>query len=130
GGGGGGGGGARGGLAWGPAGRAPPGRGWGGPRARGRRAGLRARLGRGPTPPYIRHGRADEGDAERYQTVYARRAGAVAAPTAGLHFTPEVFAALRGRGVETACLTLHVGPGTVQPVKLEDVRLHRREPGG
>jgi len=86
------------------------------------------RVGRAPLPPYIR--RPPEGDAEReadlarYQTVYARRPGAVAAPTAGLHFTPEVFAALEARGVRRATLTLHVGLGTFKPVTAERIEDH------
>ena len=66
-------------------------------------------------------------DSERYQTVYARVEGAVAAPTAGLHFTPELLARLRESGVFLAPLTLHVGPGTFQPVRTEDVTQHRME---
>ncbi len=86
---------------------------------------LLARHGQIPLPPYIRKGRADDGDRERYQTVYARQPGAVAAPTAGLHFTPEVFEALRRRGIGTAYVTLHVGPGTFQPIQVEDVTRHQ-----
>ncbi len=85
------------------------------------------RIGHVPLPPYI--GRDDRpGDRERYQTVYARERGSVAAPTAGLHFTPEVLEQLARRGVETAELTLHVGLGTFQPVhedRVEDHQLHR-----
>jgi S-adenosylmethionine:tRNA ribosyltransferase-isomerase len=84
------------------------------------------RLGHMPLPPYI-HREDQPGDRERYQTVYARERGSVAAPTAGLHFTPEILATLRARGVEIAYVTLHVGLGTFQPVRvdrLEDVRLH------
>jgi len=80
-----------------------------------------------PLPPYI--GRDDRpGDRERYQTVYARERGSVAAPTAGLHFTPEILAQLSGQGIQTAELTLHVGLGTFQPVheeRVEDHQLHR-----
>lgn len=82
-----------------------------------------------PLPPYI-HRPGDEDEAfhrGRYQTVYAREPGSVAAPTAGLHFTPEVLAALERRGVETARLTLHVGPGTFKPVQVEDIRRHRMD---
>ncbi len=80
--------------------------------------------GRIPLPPYI--DRDPEAiDAERYQTVYAREEGSVAAPTAGLHFTPEVMENLRARGVGTAFITLHVGPGTFVPVKTEEVEDHR-----
>jgi S-adenosylmethionine:tRNA ribosyltransferase-isomerase len=83
------------------------------------------RHGHVPLPPYIRKGRAGAADGERYQTVYARRAGAVAAPTAGLHFTPAVFEALAARGIDRAFVTLHVGPGTFQPIQAEDVTDHR-----
>lgn len=77
-----------------------------------------------PLPPYIRKGRADEPDAERYQTVYARRAGSVAAPTAGLHFTPELLAALTAVGIPQSLVTLHVGLGTFAPVKSDDPTRH------
>jgi S-adenosylmethionine:tRNA ribosyltransferase-isomerase len=84
------------------------------------------RMGHVPLPPYIdRTDRAS--DRERYQTVYARERGSVAAPTAGLHFTPEILARIRDRGIETTGVTLHVGLGTFQPVrvtKVEDHRLH------
>ena len=79
-----------------------------------------------PLPPYI-HREDRAGDRERYQTVYARERGSVAAPTAGLHFTPEILDEIRARGVEVASVTLHVGLGTFQPVRVErveDVRLH------
>lgn len=80
-----------------------------------------------PLPPYIR--RAPEAkDQERYQTVYAARPGAIAAPTAGLHFTPGVMADLQRRGIETAALTLHVGPGTFQPVRTPDYTRHQLQP--
>ena len=85
-------------------------------------------LGEVPLPPYIkRQQRAEsrEFDLERYQTVYARRPGAVAAPTAGLHFTPEVLADLKTRGVQQATLTLHVGWGTFQPVRNDAIEEHR-----
>jgi S-adenosylmethionine:tRNA ribosyltransferase-isomerase len=84
--------------------------------------------GETPLPPYVgdeRPGR--DFDRERYQTVYARSAGAVAAPTAGFHFTPELLDRLRGAGVETAFLTLHVGPGTFQPVRDERIENHHME---
>ena len=77
-----------------------------------------------PLPPYIRKGRAAEEDAERYQTVYAERAGSVAAPTAGLHFTPQLFDRLAAKGIETAKATLHVGLGTFASVKVEDPTQH------
>jgi S-adenosylmethionine:tRNA ribosyltransferase-isomerase len=82
------------------------------------------RAGRMPLPPYIRRDVPDALDRERYQTVYARRRGAVAAPTAGLHFTPEVLAALRAQGTAVAHVTLHVGYGTFEPVRTEDLRTH------
>ena len=83
-------------------------------------------LGDPPLPPYIAGKRAVEPeDAERYQTVYARREGAVAAPTAGLHFTPKLLAALDARGVSRHFVTLHVGAGTFLPVKADDTAEHR-----
>jgi S-adenosylmethionine:tRNA ribosyltransferase-isomerase len=81
--------------------------------------------GRMPLPPYIRKGEADSRDRADYQTVYARAEGAVAAPTAGLHFTPELLAALDARGVKRVAVTLHVGAGTFLPVKVDDTRDHR-----
>jgi S-adenosylmethionine:tRNA ribosyltransferase-isomerase len=87
------------------------------------------KLGHVPLPPYI--AREDRpGDRDRYQTVYARREslGSVAAPTAGLHFTPEILARIRQRGIEIAEITLHVGLGTFQPIhadKVEDHKMHR-----
>ena len=87
-------------------------------------AELLERIGHIPLPPYI--ARADEGaDRERYQTVYARQAGAVAAPTAGLHFDEAMLARLADVGIETAYLTLHIGAGTFQPVRAADLREHR-----
>lgn len=80
-----------------------------------------------PLPPYIT--RTDDArDRERYQTIYARRPGAVAAPTAGLHFDASLLECLQGRGVELDYLTLHVGAGTFQPLRVEDVREHRMHP--
>ncbi len=85
------------------------------------------RIGHVPLPPYIsRDDRAS--DRDRYQTVYAHQSGSVAAPTAGLHFTLEILEQIRGRGIEIAEITLHVGLGTFQPVrveKVEDHKLHR-----
>jgi S-adenosylmethionine:tRNA ribosyltransferase-isomerase len=82
------------------------------------------RLGHVPLPPYIR--RPDEnGDRTAYQTVYAAARGAVAAPTAGLHFTPALLAGLRERNIAVAPITLHVGYGTFAPVRVEDIREHR-----
>ncbi|MBV1920550.1 MAG: tRNA preQ1(34) S-adenosylmethionine ribosyltransferase-isomerase QueA [Pseudomonadales bacterium] len=80
-------------------------------------------VGHMPLPPYI--DRADErSDANRYQTVYAKEPGAVAAPTAGLHFDDAILARLAEKGVESAFVTLHVGAGTFQPVKADDIRDH------
>jgi S-adenosylmethionine:tRNA ribosyltransferase-isomerase len=87
-----------------------------------------AQFGRIPLPPYIRKGRGEGSDRERYQTVYARDAGAIAAPTAGLHFTPQLFAALENRGISRAFVTLHVGPGTFQSVQTENPAEHRVQP--
>ncbi|HJQ25988.1 MAG TPA: tRNA preQ1(34) S-adenosylmethionine ribosyltransferase-isomerase QueA [Blastocatellia bacterium] len=85
------------------------------------------RIGRTPLPPYIKRDEEDRLDQERYQTVYARERGAVAAPTAGLHFTPELLERIRARGVEVVEITLHVGYGTFQPVRVERVEEHRIE---
>jgi S-adenosylmethionine:tRNA ribosyltransferase-isomerase len=85
------------------------------------------RHGHVPLPPYIDRPDAPS-DRERYQTVYAREPGSVAAPTAGLHFTEEVLERLRLRGVERAEVVLHVGPGTFRPVEVRDVRAHRVDP--
>ena len=83
-------------------------------------------VGRAPLPPYIR--RSDEEDPRvdrhRYQTIYAKRPGAVAAPTAGLHFTPALLDALAARGVERTFVTLHVGEGTFAPIRVDDVERH------
>ena len=81
--------------------------------------------GRMPLPPYIRKGEADEADRADYQTVFAREKGAVAAPTAGLHFTPELLAALDAKGVQRLTVTLHVGAGTFLPVKVDDTKDHK-----
>jgi len=84
-------------------------------------------IGHVPLPPYIR--RLDEpADRERYQTVYACQRGSVAAPTAGLHFTPEILEQCRAAGAETAYVTLHVGLGTFQPIHSEQVEQHRLHP--
>jgi len=80
--------------------------------------------GRMPLPPYIRREPGSD-DAERYQTVFAREVGAVAAPTAGLHFDDALLAALRERGVQFGHVTLHVGAGTFQPMRVDDLRDHR-----
>ncbi len=84
---------------------------------------LLERYGRLPLPPYISHA-ADAEDEERYQTVYARQPGAVAAPTAGLHFDEAMLTALRARGAQIAYVTLHVGAGTFQPVRAERTHEH------
>ncbi len=87
-------------------------------------------FGRTPVPPYVkREGTAEEerADRERYQTIYARHVGSVAAPTAGLHFTPEIFAALEAKGVRRVAVTLHVGPGTFRPVKAENIEDHHMD---
>jgi S-adenosylmethionine:tRNA ribosyltransferase-isomerase len=81
------------------------------------------RWGAVPLPPYI-HRPPDPADRERYQTVYATMDGSVAAPTAGLHFTPEVLDAVRARGAAVAEVTLHVGPGTFKPVEVDDPAQH------
>ena len=86
------------------------------------------RIGRTPLPPYIKRDEEDRLDADRYQTVFARERGAVAAPTAGLHFTPALLNSLRAGGVEITEITLHVGYGTFQPVRVEQVEEHRIEP--
>jgi S-adenosylmethionine:tRNA ribosyltransferase-isomerase len=86
---------------------------------------LLRRHGQVPLPPYVRKGRAAPADQERYQTVYARQPGAVAAPTAGLHFTPRVFQRLEQRGIGRAFVTLHVGEGTFAPIKADDVTHHQ-----
>lgn len=83
-----------------------------------------AKVGEMPLPPYIRRPAA-RADSERYQTIFAARPGAVAAPTAGLHFTPAILEALKVRGVEVVSLTLHVGPGTFKPVREEDYTRHQ-----
>jgi S-adenosylmethionine:tRNA ribosyltransferase-isomerase len=86
------------------------------------------RYGRPPLPPYIKGGERDKDyDRMRYQTVYARVPGAVAAPTAGLHFTAETLAALEAQGVEIVRIVLHVGPGTFTPIRVHDVSRHRME---
>lgn len=90
---------------------------------------LLARLGHTPLPPYIERSHQPEpADADRYQTVYAARDGAVAAPTAGLHFTPELLERVRAAGVLVVCVTLHVGPGTFLPIDVEDLTAHRMHP--
>jgi S-adenosylmethionine:tRNA ribosyltransferase-isomerase len=96
------------------------------------REGLREafeRIGEPPLPPYIRRrGQALTEDRHRYQTVYARQSGSIAAPTAGLHFTGDVLRRLEDRGVPICEILLHVGYGTFQPVRCEDITKHRMEP--
>jgi S-adenosylmethionine:tRNA ribosyltransferase-isomerase len=86
--------------------------------------GLVETIGHIPLPPYIARDDSSK-DRERYQTVYARERGSVAAPTAGLHFTPEILVGMRERGIESAEVTLHVGLGTFQPVRSERVEEHQ-----
>jgi S-adenosylmethionine:tRNA ribosyltransferase-isomerase len=83
------------------------------------------RLGEVPLPPYIQRQNQLPKDKERYQTVFARTDGSVAAPTAGLHFTPELLEQIRARGVQICFITLHVGPGTFLPVKTESLAAHK-----
>lgn len=85
---------------------------------------LLERFGTVPLPPYIKRATATENDRLRYQTVYARHPGAVAAPTAGLHLTPSLLADIRQCGIQTGFVTLHVGIGTFRPIAVEDLRLH------
>lgn len=80
-----------------------------------------------PLPPYIKR-EADSSDQKRYQTIYAKIRGSIAAPTAGLHFTRKIMTDLRERGIQTARITLHVGPGTFRPVKSDDIRKHSLYP--
>lgn len=88
---------------------------------------LLRRSGSMPLPPYIERN-ADESDDISYQTIFARIKGSIAAPTAGLHFTRRIFAALREKGVALERITLHVGPGTFRPVKSDDIRRHSLYP--
>lgn len=85
------------------------------------------RIGVPPLPPYIERQQARDSDRESYQTVYANEKGSIAAPTAGLHFTPEILREIEGRGVEVIRVTLHVGIGTFKPVKVDHVADHRME---
>ena len=86
------------------------------------------RVGRTPLPPYIKRAVDSVEDRERYQTVFARSRGAIAAPTAGLHFTARLLQTIQDRGVRVARITLHVGYGTFEPVRVDDVKLHRVAP--
>ena len=83
-------------------------------------------IGHVPLPPYIKRADATS-DRDRYQTVYARERGSIAAPTAGLHFTPAILDALRAKGVECVNITLHVGYGTFQPIRVDNVEEHQME---
>jgi S-adenosylmethionine:tRNA ribosyltransferase-isomerase len=83
------------------------------------------RVGAMPLPPYIKRPEADPGDRESYQTIFAHEKGAIAAPTAGLHFTPAILTALDARGVKRQAVTLHVGAGTFLSVTVDDPRDHR-----
>ena len=85
-------------------------------------------IGHMPLPPYIKRDDAPA-DRDRYQTVYARERGSVAAPTAGLHFTPDLLATLNARGIERTAITLHVGYGTFQPVRVDQVEAHTDRSG-
>jgi len=85
------------------------------------------RIGVMPLPPYIARAEARESDREAYQTVYAAERGAIAAPTAGLHFTREILDRVAARGIEIVRITLHVGIGTFKPVKVDDVADHRMD---
>jgi len=85
-----------------------------------------ARIGKMPLPPYIKR-MAEENDADRYQTVYAQKEGAVAAPTAGLHFTPALLETIKFKGVKIVPITLYVGMGTFMPVRAEDITQHKME---
>jgi len=87
---------------------------------------LMNKIGEIPLPPYIDRP-AEPLDSERYQTVYARVPGSVAAPTAGLHFTPELLCGLKGKGIEIIELSLNIGWGTFQPVREQDIRMHKME---
>lgn len=87
-----------------------------------------AAIGEPPLPPYVRRRRAVAGlDWQRYQTIYASHPGAIAAPTAGFHFTPELLDRLEAKGIQRALLTLHVGPGTFEPIRSQQVESHRME---
>jgi len=93
---------------------------------RGELDGVLKRYGQVPLPPYIKRAKDQDGhDHKRYQTVYAGENGAVAAPTAGLHFTPELLSKVKDKGARLAELTLHVGYGTFAPVRVEDIRKHQ-----
>ncbi|QVL31764.1 tRNA preQ1(34) S-adenosylmethionine ribosyltransferase-isomerase QueA [Telmatocola sphagniphila] len=94
------------------------------PASEGSFVDLLERFGSMPLPPYIRKGVAQSEDRDRYQTVFNSQPGSVAAPTAGLHFTPELLSRLKQKGIESATVTLHVGLGTFEPVRTEDPTQH------
>src|SRR5205807_7640154 len=94
------------------------------PNLTGPPAQILEQVGQVPLPPYIRKGAARPADRDRYQTVFARKQGAVAAPTAGLHFTSALFEKLEGRGIFWTFVTLHVGLGTFQPMQTFDPARH------
>ena len=86
-------------------------------------------IGRTPLPPYIKRGKdSADGDRERYQTVFAKEKGAIAAPTAGLHFTPQILEQIKSKGVKIVEITLHVGYGTFEPVRVSDLSEHQVMP--
>ncbi len=86
------------------------------------------RVGRTPLPPYIKRGDDRSEDRDRYQTVFAKYRGAIAAPTAGLHFTPAILDEIKSKGVNVAEITLHVGYGTFEPVRVDEIEQHRVSP--
>lgn len=89
--------------------------------------GFLEKYGRAPLPPYIKRKERSLRDIDRYQTVYAKVPGSVAAPTAGLHFSEKVLETLKQKGIHTATVTLHVGPGTFSPIETEDIEKHLME---
>lgn len=93
--------------------------------AKGELSEVLDQIGRTPLPPYIKRGRiGTDADRERYQTIYARSRGAIAAPTAGLHFTPDILQNIKNIGVTVVEITLHVGYGTFEPVRVDDLAKH------
>ena len=99
---------------------------------KGKLDSILSRVGRMPLPPYIRRKinedkNLSDQDRERYQTVFARYPGAIAAPTAGLHFTPQIIESFKNNGIDTAYLTLHVGIGTFQPIRTENITEHKMQ---
>ena len=88
---------------------------------------LLQKYGQMPLPPYIKRSSPSSEDLKRYQTVFAQHTGAVAAPTAGLHFTKSLLKKIKGKGVQTAFITLHVGPGTFKPIREEEINNHKMD---